>query len=256
MAALGAAVALAACSGDRFAADDIQITRRTAEADNWSRYLPDLYNGLNACLAAHPSQPAYVAHAVPQNRGMMLVETVGADGSRRECSIDTGATRTPVQTEAGETTAQGPIFTPATMPEPFQRCGSNDPVFHRDGRLLGWVTHFRTDCHESGPAAQQNWRAFGNEPYWNLRVTGDSITLDRLGQPPRHYPSKPPTEGNDRWTWMLDSPDGDARNALELVIFNTPCGDTMADRRFDFRSEVTTGGQQLRGCAEKLNTIP
>lgn len=253
---LASAVALAACGGGRIAPSDIEITRRTAEADNWSRHLPHLYNGVGSCLAAHPSQPAYAANVVPQNRGMMLVETVGSDGSRRECSIDTTASTTPRLAEASASTQQTPTFTPASMPEPFQRCGSNDPVFHRDGRLLGWVTHFRDNCHQSGPAAQQNWRAFGTDPAWNVRVTGDAIVFDRFGQPPREYLSEPPTEDGDRWTWLLESPDGNARNALELVIVNTPCRDTMADRRFDFRSEVVVGGRRLRGCAEKLDLAP
>ena len=73
---------------------------------------------------------------------------------------------------------------------------------------------------------------------------------------PVRYPSTPPAEAADRWTWTLDAADGQARNRLELVILNTPCGDTMADRRYDYRAEAVIGGQRLRGCAEKLTSIP
>lgn len=251
------ATGLAACAGeDRVSPQQVELTRRTAEADNWSRYLPQLYDGLAACLKAHPSQPAFAAAVVPQNRGMVLVEVVGADGSRQDCSTDTTGVSAPKLAAVSERNARGPTFTPASMPEPFQRCGSNDPVFHRDGKLLGWVTHFREDCYIGGPAAQQNWRAFGNEPAWSVRVTADAIVIDRLGQPLVHYPSRPPTESADRWTWLLEAPDGNARNAIELVILNTPCGDTMADRRYDYRAEAVLGGQRLRGCAEKLSSIP
>lgn len=255
--ALTAAAIFAGCAeSGRIPSDDIEVTRRTAEADDWSRYLPEVYRSVTACLETHPSQPAYAADVVLQNRDMVLVEVVGADGSRQECNADRlGDSRPKLAAASGES-RPGPTFTPASMPEPFQRCGSNDPVFHRDGRLLGWVTHFRDDCHAGGPAAQQNWRAFGNEPYWNVRVTGDAIVFDQLGLTPVRYPSRPPEESTDRWTWALDASDGETRNRLELVILNTPCGDTMADRRYDYRAEAVFGGQRLRGCAEKLTSIP
>ncbi len=258
VAALVAVAALAACAGEsgRIHSGDIEVTRRTAEADDWSRHLPQIYDGLMTCLRAHPSQPAYAANVVPQNQGMLLVEVAGADGSRQECRADAAGSKAPELASATGESQPGPIFTPANMPEPFQRCGSNDPVFHRDGRLLGWVTHFRADCHAGGPAAQQNWRAFGNEPAWSVRVTADAIIFDRFGQAPVRYPSRPPEETSERWTWQLEAPDGKAGNHLELVILNTPCGDTMADRRFDYRAEALFGGQRLRGCAEKLSPIP
>lgn len=254
---VGAAL-LAACAGEsgRIPPEQIDVTRRTAEADDWSRHLPQVYGGLMACLNAHPSQPAHAVEVVLQNRGMVLVDVIGAGGSRQECNADTLGTTQPKLAAATGQSRPSPSFTPASMPEPFQRCGSNDPVFHRDGRLLGWVTHFREDCHAGGPAAQQNWRAFGNEPSWNVRVTADAIIFDRFGQAPMRYPSRPPEETPERWTWLLESPDGNARNGLELVILNTPCGDTMADRRFDYRAEAVFGGQRLRGCAEKLSSIP
>ena len=255
--AIAAAAMLAGCAeSGRIPPEHIDVTRRTAEADDWSRHLPQVYDGLMACLEAHPSQPAYATNVVPQNRGMILVDVTGADGSRQECNADTLGSSQPKLAAATEQGRRGPTFTPATMPEPFQRCGSNDPVFHRDGKLLGWVTHFRDDCYAGGPAAQQNWRAFGNEPSWNVRVTGDAIVFDRFGQTPVRYTSRPPEETADRWTWTLEAPDGDARNRLELVILNTPCGDTMADRRYDYRAEAVLGDQRLRGCAEKLTSIP
>lgn len=253
-----AAVWLAGCAGEsgRIPPDQIDITRRTAEAENWSRHLPEIYGGLTACLEAHPSQPAYAADVVLQNRGTVLVDVVGADGSRRECRSDIPGNARPEAAAATGQARRGPAFTPTTMSEPFQRCGSNDPVFHRDGKLLGWVTHLREDCYVGGPAAQQNWRAFGTEPAWSVRVTGDAVVIDRPGQPLVHYPSRPPTEAPDRWTWLLQAPDGTARNGFELVILNTPCGETMADRRYDYRAEVMFSGQRLRGCAEKLSSIP
>lgn len=255
--AIAAASFLAACAGEsgRIAPEQIDITRRTAEADNWSRHLPEIYGGLMACLEAHPAQPAYAAEVVLLNPDRILVDAIGAEGSRRECTSDTSGGN-PQLAAATREIGQGITFTPASMPEPFQRCRSNDPVFHRDGRLLGWVAHLREDCYVGGPAAQQNWRAFGDEPAWSVRVTGEAIVIDRPGQPLVHYPSRPAKEIPGRWTWLFDAPDGAARNVFELVILNTPCGETMADRRYDYRAEVVFSGQRLRGCAEKLSSIP
>src|SRR3546814_17689430 len=51
------AAVLAGCAARVPPPDDIQLTRRSATADDWSRHLPVLYRGLSACLAAAPAPP-------------------------------------------------------------------------------------------------------------------------------------------------------------------------------------------------------
>src|SRR3546814_20936293 len=82
------AAVLAGCAAPVPPPDDIQLTRRSATADDWSRHLPDLYRGLSACLAADPAQPAYALSVVPQNHGMVLVNEMGHDGNRKSCSLE------------------------------------------------------------------------------------------------------------------------------------------------------------------------
>ncbi|WP_298727687.1 hypothetical protein [uncultured Ferrovibrio sp.] len=262
-AALALAASLSACAGDsdRVSPDQFELTRQTRESETWARYLPQVYGGLMACLRAHPAQPAYAEHLVPQNHGMILVQVVGADGSAQECSTDTDGRTTPqlspvAARSPNDSSPETAMFTPAGMSEPLLRCTTLHPVSHRDGKLLGWVSLPRSGCHETGPAAQSSWRAFGNEPFWNLRITPEAIVLDRLGSLPLQYPSEPGEEQGNRWSWNLAPPDGDQRNRLEMNILNTPCSDSMADRRYDYRAEGRFGGQELRGCAEKINTIP
>src|SRR3546814_17007538 len=82
---------------------------------------------------------------------MVLVNVMGHDGSRKSCSIDVAARQkpqlvpaTPLENQA----LRGPRYTPASMPEPFLRCGRNEPVLTGRGRLLGWLT--RTDERRVG----------------------------------------------------------------------------------------------------------
>lgn len=247
-------VLLGACT--TVVTDDIVLTRQSRGSEDWGRFFPDLYPGIAACLAAHPMQPAKVLGAVPQNRGMLLVHTADADGDRPQtCSIDTTASRKPVlTTPAGNESIRGPMFTPAAMPEPFLPCHHNEPVLARDGRLLGWLTYSRTDCL-AGKPPQNEWRAFGNEPFWNLRILPGDITFDRLGEQPLRYPFRPGVLGNDRWTWILDAPDGHARDRLEIVISRMPCQDSMADRRYDFRAEAIFRGRSYSGCAVQTDAL-
>lgn len=246
---------LAACSGDP-AETDIVLTRQSREAQDWGRFLPDMYGGITACIAAHPAQPAHVTDAVPQNHGMILVRLRGADGSRYECSTGTNGNPAPQLTPTTPQQVRGPAFTPASMAEPYMRCGTPEPVLTGTGRLLGWLTHFTPDCSRQDTAAESGWRAFGNEPYWSLRIAGEDVIFDRLGEMPQRYAARPADVTGDRQNWTLDSPQGGAANRLELVITETACGDGMATRRYPYTAEARFQGRVYRGCAEKSAAIP
>lgn len=245
-----AILALAGCSGT--SADTIVLTRQSQESADWGRFLPDLYGGLTACLAAHPTQPAYATDVVPQNHGMILVRLRGADNSLQACSTGTAGTPAPKLTAATPQRVRGPAFTPASMPEPYMRCGTPQPVLTGTGQLLGWLTYFTSDCPSPQAAAEPGWRAFGNEPFWSLRIGGQDVVFDRLGELPRRYDrAQPATEGN-RMLWTLEG----QGERLEVTISETACGDTMASRNYPYTAEVRTQGRVYRGCAEKTAAIP
>lgn len=241
---------------DRAATGDIMLTRQSREAQDWGRFLPEMYQGVMACLAAHPAQPAYATDAAPQNHGMILVRLKGADGSRYECSTGNAGNPAPKLTPAAAQRVAGPAFTPASMAEPFMRCGTPQPVQTGTGHLLGWLTYFTPDCPPEGAAADSGWRAFGNEPYWTLRIDGEDIVFDRLGEVPQRYAAKSPTRADNRQTWTLDPPQGGAGERLELVITETSCADSMATRTYPYRAQATYQGRTYRGCAEKSVAIP
>lgn len=246
---------LAACSSDT-ASHSFVLTKQSRESQDWGRYLPEMYDGLMACLAAHPSQPAYATDATPQNHGMILVRMRGADGSLQECSTGTGGNPAPKLSATATQRIRGPAFTPASMAEPFMRCGTPQPVLNDLGRLLGWLTYYTPDCPPPALAAESGWRAFGNEPYWTLRITGEDVVFDRLGEVPQRYPVKPADSSGNRMAWRLDSYDNIARDRLDVAITEASCGDTMAARQYPYRAEVTFQGRTYRGCAEKTAAIP
>lgn len=233
------------------APDDIRLTRRSATAEDWSRHLPALYRGLAACLAADPAPPAYALSVVPQNHGMMLAYLVGHDGSRTSCNIDTAGSRTPQlvpATPLEDQALRGPRFTPASLPEPFLPCGSNEPVLTNRGDLLGWLTYLPLSCSEASLPRQQ-WRAFGDRPDWTVTIARDGILFDRAGADPLHYPARAGSPSGDQLSWSLPAPGGDVRDRLDLVITRAPCHDPVAAQDFDYRAEATFRGQSFRGCA-------
>lgn len=253
---LAALILLAACGG-RIGQDDILLPSRAAHAEDWSRFLPTLYPGLSACLATYPAQPAYATEVTPQNRGMLLVRMTGTNGAHYECSVGTGGNPAPQLTPTDAQPPRGPLFTPSAMAEPFLRCGTPEPVLTRTGKLLGWLTYLKADCPPAkAPAVQESWRAAGNEPFWSLHIRPDGLLFDRLGELPLAYPAQAPVQDGNQRRWVVDATDGEARNRLEIVISDGPCGDSMADRRYDYRAEMIFRGQSLRGCAEKDMPIP
>jgi uncharacterized membrane protein len=254
--AFAALALLAGCAGSETPGGMV-LTRQSQESDDWGRHLPKLYGGIMVCLAAHPDQPAFATHVTPQNHGMILVRMRGADRSLYECSTDSAGSTTPVLKGTTRQRVAGPAFTPATMAEPYMRCGSPQPVLSGTGRLIGWLTYFTPDCPPRAGAAETGWRAFGNEPYWSLRIAGEDVVFDRLGSVPQRYGARAPAADGNRLTWALEPPEGGAgRDRLEVVITETACGDTMATRQYPYSAEVMFQGRRYRGCAEKTAAIP
>lgn len=251
--ALATVTFLAACSNDK-APDAIVLTKQSQEGNDWGRFLPQVYGGVMACLAAHPAQPAFATHVTPQNHGMISVRMRGADRSLYECSTGSNGSPAPQLTSTERQRVAGPAFTPASMPEPYMRCGTPEPVLSGTGQLLGWLTHFTPDCPQRVDAADPGWRAFGNEPYWALRIAGEDIVFDRLGDVPQRYSARRPQVNGNRTSWQLDPANGNDR--LEVQITEASCGDNMSARNYPYTAQVTFQGRSYRGCAEKTAAIP
>jgi uncharacterized membrane protein len=102
------------------------------------------------------------------------------------------------------------------------------------------------------PAGQENlpllaWRAFGNEPFWNVRVDGDTLAFTTPDDPSgRTFPG----------THVL-RPDGgvhyegsDGGTAFSLDIAKGECSDGMSDNVYALSAEFRYGDMDYKGCAE------
>jgi uncharacterized membrane protein len=101
------------------------------------------------------------------------------------------------------------------------------------------------------PARQEHapllaWRAFGTEPFWNVRVDGDALVFTT------------PDDQSGRTfagTHVLQ-PDGGVHyegrdgTAFSLDIARGECSDGMSDNVYELTAEFRYGDMEYKGCAE------
>ncbi len=90
--------------------------------------------------------------------------------------------------------------------------------------------------------------ATGNEPFWSVRVAGDTLVFstpeDIEGQvlaPARRFGE----------AGLLRYEGEAAGSPFVLVLHEEPCQDSMSGWHHDFRSEFTWAGRVLAGCARR-----
>lgn len=102
------------------------------------------------------------------------------------------------------------------------------------------------------PAGQEGapppaWRAFGTEPFWNLRVDGDTLVFstpeDQAGRRLTGVRGRAADDG-----LQVRGRDGDTAFALEL--HPGECSDGMSSRRYAWRATFRLGTRTYEGCAE------
>ena len=102
----------------------------------------------------------------------------------------------------------------------------------------------RAAGEESAPL--QAWRGFGNEPFWEARVEGDTLVF-----------STPEDQGGHRMQgrrvpslvgYVFIGKDGD--KDFNLGLTPGECSDGMSDNRYAFTATFTYGGTTYKGCGE------
>lgn len=88
-------------------------------------------------------------------------------------------------------------------------------------------------------------RALGNEPFWNLDVSEDSVRVGRLGFEDLEFAVSGPVVDAGNRTWAGEG----GGHRFELQVTEERCADTMADRTYPYSARLTLDGQELRGCA-------
>lgn len=102
------------------------------------------------------------------------------------------------------------------------------------------------------PAGQENasllaWRAFGTEPFWNVRVDGDMLVFttpeDQSG---RSFTGTHVLQADGGVHY--EGKDGDT--AFSLDIAKGECSDGMSDNVYELTAEFRYGKNDYKGCAE------
>jgi uncharacterized membrane protein len=107
-----------------------------------------------------------------------------------------------------------------------------------------------------GPTAL---RAFGNEPFWNVTVSDTAgIVYERLGEEKVIFPYQAATHPADDGTTLLFGPlrTESGEHEIEIRISKEDCQDTMADAVHPMRAIVILDGEELLGCARRLDDDP
>ena len=94
--------------------------------------------------------------------------------------------------------------------------------------------------------------ARGTEPFWGLQIRATQITLQRPDHPNAVGPNPGLTmaAGKAVWETMVGT------DRLKVVLSVAPCSDGMSDLKYDYAAEVTLGGELLKGCAGKAQSMP
>ena len=91
------------------------------------------------------------------------------------------------------------------------------------------------------------WRAFGTEPFWNVRVDGDTLVFttpeDQAG---RTFAGTHALQADGGVHY--EGRDGDT--AFSLDIATGECSDGMSDNVYELTAEFRYGGMDYKGCAE------
>jgi uncharacterized membrane protein len=88
--------------------------------------------------------------------------------------------------------------------------------------------------------------ASGNEPFWRVQVTKDSVSLRTMESPSEAVFPAPGRNGQSPLiTFRSDGPD----SAIEITLEQRRCIDTMSGARFAWAATVDVGGRRLSGCA-------
>lgn len=96
------------------------------------------------------------------------------------------------------------------------------------------------------------YRAFGNEPFWSVRVSGDGIVLKTPASDDLVWPDFTAREVDGG---ALLTADGTA-GPLELHVTAEPCRDSMSGAYYAYSARLRLGGKEFTGCVLKGSAPP
>jgi uncharacterized membrane protein/heat shock protein HslJ len=103
-------------------------------------------------------------------------------------------------------------------------------------------------CEEN--LAGIEFRASGNEPFWNVTISRDEIMFSELGKPKIIFPHAPPKLSENRYVYssktVEPSPYG-----IQITVDEKRCIDSMSGEHLSFSAQVSLDGRKYIGCARE-----
>ena len=96
------------------------------------------------------------------------------------------------------------------------------------------------------------FRASGNEPFWDTRVSREAIVFSALGASDLTLLRVAPRREEGRWVYETETDVG----SVLLTLEEAPCSDTMVGARYSWRARLTVNGQTYQGCAWEGDDAP
>jgi putative lipoprotein len=102
-----------------------------------------------------------------------------------------------------------------------------------------------------GPGCNYGWdefrfRASGNEPFWNTKISKRGIVLSRLGSEKRSWRNITAERTSGGVRFIANDPGTDP---VTLTITKKPCRDSMSGSYYAYSAELQADGEELHGCA-------
>ena len=91
------------------------------------------------------------------------------------------------------------------------------------------------------------FRASGNEPFWNVVISKDAMVFSELGKPALTFPYAQPRVSAGRWGYSSKT-DG---TSIEIIVDEIRCVDSMSGEHFSFAAKVVLNDGTYAGCARE-----
>lgn len=201
--------------------------------------------------ASAPSAAPHAAESAAPNQNAQVVATRGTRLRGQMVMGKDGFGFTP----CGESAQRIASFDPATQVfvDRFLTGGAHEffidawAAQRADGALeinrIERVGGDARDCTELGLAGVV-FKAHGNEPFWGLTLSSDTLVLERPGV----AALTARIEGSDNDAGARRIHAGSADGKIEVRLQRIPCSDGMSDALYAWTAQVQVNGQTLKGC--------
>lgn len=104
----------------------------------------------------------------------------------------------------------------------------------------------------NGIALDQPLKARGNEPFWGVDITADTLRYSGADRQELVAIHDGPLVQGTLATWRGTTPEG---QTLVLTLIATECSDTMSDRIYPLIARLEVGDESLNGCAATASAL-